>query len=391
MNEGQEGRQTWQSRVILIDETSTLVIDDTVRIMFRHRPSFRLLWNVCKAITENPKYAHLGGVPPEGVEEEYRRQEIPPSRNAINMRWRDEIEFRGSMGDEPAEYAATVRKCIDITLMRDGMLPPQMTKEAFAVETLRSVFTRLKPPAGTDVHHNTDLFSVRAAPDAIRLFPTQAHAEMEGIRASGISELTKFRIAPWDIGFLHRKQEIVVHPGSNAEALVSLAIANLSVYPLVRYSFPLWTWPNPLSSEPSPAKAWLSDHTELYTTFNVRDARGYTTAFLDVFFPTSIMPGDHLKFSYRYVHPRSISTGENIYLVYVDNPHRLYQLEVRVEEGFSIGNPTVFVGQRQPEAIQPVQHSKSSFVWSRPFPAPRIQYEVVFQLSDALHKQQQQA
>jgi len=121
----------------------------------------------------------------------------------------------------------------------------------------------------------------------------------------------------------------------------------------------------------------------LYSLPNRHELSGYKTLHLSVFFPESIMPGEHLEFSYRFIHPCAFTRGDNTYLAYVENPHKLYRIEVQAEKGLCISNPGVYTEQEDHDAIQPQLLSEKHFVWNRTFPLPKVRYVVFFQLSTA--------
>jgi len=227
--------------LILIDDQSTLIIGDVLRIVFRNRRSFRLVWAVCEIWLKSREYQVLGGVPPEALEQRLRREKWASDRNSVNTRWRDEIEFRCRKPDEEKEIEARVRRCLYVAELRVGLLSPGISSERLAIEKLRSVFQRCSAPPGSGLSGHAKLFSVRALPSRVRLFMTGAEAESFGVKTSGVTEWTKFRIAPWDFGLLYEKHKVTIDNKGIPELVVSLKMINLTPYSIHRFSFPLRT------------------------------------------------------------------------------------------------------------------------------------------------------
>lgn len=366
--------------VILIDDQSTLIIADVLRIVFRNRKSFRLVWIVCEAWLSSQRYQELGGVPPEEVEDRCREEGAAPSRNAVNTRWRDEVEFRCRRPHDEKEVEARVQQCLYVAELRPGMLSPGISSERLAIEKLRSVFYRGTDPSESGVKHHPKLFSVRAEPNRVCLFKTAADAAAFGVRPSGVTAWTKFRITPWHFGLFYERHKVRIDDEGDQELVVSLKLMNLTPYSIHRFSFPLRTSRQLLSDKVSP-RAWLEDHTPLHTQVATREANGYTGQVLEVFFASQVGSGQTVGLSYSLAHVGTYRPGENNYSVCIDRPCTRFSLDLSCASSWSISDPMVLLPYKERDDIQPKQVDDNHLMWERSFPIPMWKYEFCFYLS----------
>jgi hypothetical protein len=370
-----QGDAKWH-HIVLVDEESLLVIDGVLKVVFRNRPSFRLIWTVCEAMKDNPEYQMLGGVPPEDLEKKCELAGFGAERAALNTRWHDEIELRRCDKDESGAAAAVKSIRIEI-LKKDESFGGK--EEDVAVKMLRSVFHKSRAPAGSRVDPKSTLFSVRAKREEIFLFWTKGQAASAG-HIAGLGG-TEFTLATWDLGYLYWKEKVEVDRTGHCGVTVSLRIINLGPTPVGGYQY--WYSGTPFA-RPTKAKtrAWLRDGTPLDTRVLLPGESGSSPArsMCCVSLPT-IMSGETVAFSYFTTSPMVCRPGDNQLSMNLTHPCARVGMEMCFSRHWCVRSPIAFVGERDQDIFQPVQHGPDRFVWERFFPTVPQTYQIHFHLS----------
>lgn len=347
--------------VALIYETSTLVLGHAIEIRFKRPLSFRLLWVVCRAIKENPKYDEIGGVPPQDIEEECRRESIAKTRAAMNSRWCEEIAFRRN---EP-KWAA---KRYDIKILRDDVIPPAVSPEKFVTDMLQSLFSRREVPRNFHLHPRCRLFSVAVPSDQIQLFSTAAEAQAAHLPQSKTTQTAPWPPAEWDKGLLDINQTIHVHNNGHTETECSCSLVNLGMQSIRSMCLQSWLCSH-LSIENSKVHARLKDGTELDTDIVYDDAAPSTKrrAYLYACFPP-IEPGDTVSLTYTMPSLLFFRSGDNQLLLPISTPCDSYHLKICFARSWRVRAPMLYVGQRDRDVFQPTLPNNTTIEWKRYFP-----------------------
>jgi hypothetical protein len=360
--------------VALIYETSTLVCDHAIEIRFKHCSSFRLLWVVCRAIKENPKYYELGGVPPQDIEEECRRESIAKTRAAMNTRWCREIEFRIGHFKWAAKY-------YDIKILRDNVVPPAVSREKFVTNMLQSLFSRREAPRGSGLHPRCKLFSVAVRSDQIHLFSTATEAQAALLPQSKTTQTAPWPPAEWDKGLLDINQTIHVYNNGHTEAEVSCSLVNLGMHSIRSMCLQSWLCSH-ASIEKSKVDARLKDGTELETSIVSDDAAPPTErrASLYAYFPP-IQPGDTVSLTYKMPCLLCFRSGDNQLLLPISVPCDSYHLKICFARSWHVLAPILYVGQRDRDVFQPTLPNDTTIRWKRYFPVVGQLHTLFFHLS----------
>jgi hypothetical protein len=160
----------------------------------------------------------------------------------------------------------------------------------------------------------------------------------------------------------------------------SVKVMNLASHPLRRHGIFLWASTEHLSKKPD-AKAWLADRTALYGEFSVGKATGYERVSLEVFFPSPLMPGEALAFSFSFAPPGRVLPGLYCQPVFLEYTCRVLQLELFFADPWCVDGSMVLRGERERDAIQPTLLAANHLRWRRFFPEPASRRELRLQLS----------
>jgi hypothetical protein len=282
-----------------------LVLNDRVRITFLRKRAFLVAWTVCRLMAEKPEFHELGGVPAADLVTHCRVEGVQLSVARLNTPWHDEIEFKRNH--------ELVSKLFDVVDLKDKRKPTRVAPSHIA-DRLQLIFCKTKPRTRSDLHGSVKLFSVSADPEQLYLYRTLAEAAAEGIQASGISELTKFRKDYDELGFLDWRDEVAVDERGDATPVVSVRLVNLSPVPMLYHTLPLSS-DTEEEARDRQLGAYTKNGKELDTEFMFGETGERKIIEFLLTFPTPVKPGGTCSFKFSY-HTRKACTPSKSYFMW---------------------------------------------------------------------------
>jgi len=361
-------------QIVLIYDTSTMILNQAVEMQFKHHRSFKLLWIVCELIQEESRYSKLGGAPTEDVLEACHRKNFSQTRRAINSRWHREIEFRRGKCE-------SITTLYNIRILRKDIASHKAKVLKYLREMLQKFFLRKEPPWDSNIHHRCKLFSVAVPPRRIFLFRTKTEAESAKVAPVKKTKPTNSTASTWDVGFLDVEQTVSVDGNGKADTSGSLSVINLSMQPFGGLFLQSWLY----SQRPTKkikADVKLKDATPLDPRFvedEIEQFAGKRVS-LWVDFPP-IGPGETTSLSYTLPFPIHFHEGDNSVPLHITCPHDSYSLQICFARSWHVWSPILYVGQRDRDSFQPVLVDGQTIKWNRFFPVVGQVHTLFFHLS----------
>ena len=360
------------SRIVLIKDTQSLILNDQLIIRYVNRSAFLIVWTLCKALCSDKDVQQLGGLDSRRLFELSAREGLKlTSEASLITLWRDIIELHRPRMPWTKFYEM-------INLKHDRKVSIDTLPYEEASKLLQSIFYKIPPPADSELHKNVRLFAVKALPEQIAVFQTEHDINLAPGAKPLTSDITKYRKDREEVGYISWVHKVNVNDDGSSDSVISVEVVNLISKPLVFISLPVWA-DNAADAKKRKLKAWLPNNQEIPIEHLIGEDKSKNYEFC-LRLPKPVPPGNTLRFFYSYFTPGAFKKGRDYFEWYLDHAQCKYEVEISFAKSWVVSSPVVFDADK-PDLFPARTKNSRVLSWLRYFPVPGHKYRIEFFLS----------
>lgn len=364
MENAQEKIKTRLSTLVLIKDIDCLILNDRLRIKYKHGKTFNLIWILCKLLKSN-EAQDLKGVPPSMLIQALKAEGTNISEQALATLWHDEVLFK--------RHHNNIFNLYEVYDIRNNVYA---SSGKLVSDVFQAIFDKTNPPENSGYHKNSRFYTITGDFEQIFLFETSQEANRCGYDEKGVSDITKHRSIRGDVGVLYCRYTLNILEDGTEDSKVYVKMVNLAKRPIASYMIPIWAF-----GEIKNIKAWQKDGTPIDLEITSKtDGEKNIIEFI-IYFPELLYPGNIIEFYYSLTIPQCYCRKNEYFDWYFDQPQSLYHIDIYAPKNKVITRAVVYEGQNE-DTFQAKLLSPKHLQWVRYFPAVGLTYKICFNLED---------